>query len=231
VKDLGPQVSWTTVFIIEYAGPLIYHFLVYNFPEFFYNVPVQHSLLQRYVYVMIMLHFLKRELETIFVHRFSHDTMPLFNIFKNSAHYHILSGVLLAYSIYSPTYSESSSFIKGTQRDNPTWIVFGVSIWVLAEISNLSTHITLRNLRPAGSRKRAIPYGYGFSLVSCPNYLFEIQAWIVISIMTGSWSAWFFTIVSTVQMTLWALKKHRLYQEEFGNDYPKGRKALVPFIL
>ena len=55
-----------------------------------------------------------------------------------------------------------------------------------AEISNLHTHLTLRNLRPANTRKRAIPYGYGFSLVSCPNYFFEAVAWGVICVMTGS---------------------------------------------
>ena len=55
-----------------------------------------------------------------------------------------------------------------------------------AEISNLHTHLTLRNLRPANTRKRAIPYGYGFSLVSCPNYFFEAVTWGVICVMTGS---------------------------------------------
>ena len=36
------------------------------------------------VYVMIMLHFIKREWETLFVHRFSHGTMPFRNIFRKS---------------------------------------------------------------------------------------------------------------------------------------------------
>ena len=57
-----------------------------------------------------------------------------------------------------------------------------------AELSNLSAHLTLRSLRPAGTTKRAIPYGYGFSLVSCPNYFFETVAWTVIAVMTGSYA-------------------------------------------
>lgn len=55
-----------------------------------------------------------------------------------------------------------------------------------AELSNLHTHLTVRALRPAGSRKRGIPYGYGFNLVSFPNYFFETLAWGVICVMSGS---------------------------------------------
>ena len=44
-------------------------------------------------------------------------------------------------------------------------------------------------------------------------------------------AAAFFTVVAVAQMTAWALKKQRRYKKEFGKDYPRGRKAIFPFIL
>lgn len=44
----------------------------------------------------------------------------------------------------------------------------------------------MRALRPPGTRTRGIPQGYGFNLVSFPNYFFETVGWVVISVMTGS---------------------------------------------
>lgn len=58
--------------------------------------------MRRIAYACVTLHFAKREYETLFVHRFSHATMPLQNLFKNCGHYWILSGVLLAYFLYAP---------------------------------------------------------------------------------------------------------------------------------
>jgi len=217
--------------LIEYAGPLIVHPVIYHLPKLFYGRDIQHSQLQKYIYGFVMLHFFKRQLETIFVHRFSHDTMPFMNIFKNSAHYHLLSGVALAYAIYSPTYSATSSYIRSTIRADPRFLWTGAAIWLVAELSNLHSHLTLRGLRPPGTRTRAIPYGYGFSLVSCPNYFFEMVAWTVVAGLTGSWVAWGFLVVASVQMAIWAAKKHTTYKKEFGKDYPKCRKAMIPFLF
>lgn len=36
-KDLGPQVGWTTVFLTEYAGPLIIYLLFYARPLIIYG--------------------------------------------------------------------------------------------------------------------------------------------------------------------------------------------------
>lgn len=37
VKDLGPQIGWTTVFFSEYAGPLVIYLWVYQRPWLFYG--------------------------------------------------------------------------------------------------------------------------------------------------------------------------------------------------
>ncbi|KAK2460130.1 hypothetical protein APHAL10511_007809 [Amanita phalloides] len=229
VKDLGPQIDWRTVFLVEYLGPLVIHPLFYRFPQFWYGQTVEHSTLQKFAYWLVIMHFVKRELEAMFVHRFSHGTMPLMNIFKNSSHYHLFSGLLLAYDLYRPIYSAAS--LKGTIWDNDTFLMICGGLWAFAELSNLRTHLTLRSLRPEGSRQRAIPYGYGFSFLSCPNYFFEALAWIVFSVMTGSIAASVFTLVSVCQMAIWAGKKHMNYKKEFGKDYPSGRYAMIPFIL
>lgn len=92
------------------------------------------------------------------------------------------------------------------------------------------THIQLRNLRPSGTKKRGIPRGGLFNLVSCPNYTCEILSWVAFSILTGSIGSWLFTIVGAVQMFFWAKNKHSRYRKEF-RDYPAERKILVPFVL
>lgn len=213
VKDLGPQISWRGVFIAEYAGPLLLHPLIFAL----YG---EHSSGQWITMVLVVLHFLKREYETAVVHRFSSETMPLSNLFKNCAYYWLVGGALLAATTYSPRFAEETYRFPKYQ----------VLVWIFAELCNYRAHCTLRDLRPPGTRERRIPHGFGFELVSCPNYSWEILGWAALSSITMSWSCWAFTLLGTLQMTQWALKKHRRYRKEF-KDYPKERKAIFPYIL
>ena len=214
VKDLGPQISWRTVFIIEYLGPLLIH------PAIFCLYPGARSSAQYVTLAMVCLHFLKREYETVFVHRFSSETMPFFNLFKNCAHYWLIGGAFLAAITYSDRYAtETHNF--------PRYSMF---LFTLAELCNFKTHTILRDLRPAGTTERRIPRGLGFDQVSCPNYFFEILAWVAMSSVTNSWASWVFTAVGGIQMWFWSVKKHRRYKKEFPN-YPKERKILIPFVL
>ncbi|KAJ9119942.1 hypothetical protein QFC24_005425 [Naganishia onofrii] len=245
VKDLGPQVSWRTVFLLEYFGPLFIQPLVFYLSyKHGYSVasvlnsvgitalgkaaPYTPSALQKTVLVLQMLHYLKRELETVFVHKFSHATMPFRNIFKNCGHYWLLCGVSTAVALYRPAYSASA--LKGTIFDNSNWIGAWVAAWAWAEFSNLLTHLNLRNIRTPPGQARKFPRGYGFDLVTCANYLFESCAWIAISCMTCDPAMILFTAVSAAQMAEWAAKKHKVYRKEHGDKYPRNRKRMIPFL-
>lgn len=166
VKDLGPQVGWRTVFITEYAGPLFIHPLLYLASQKYYG-SYKPSDVQQIAFGLVMLHYIKREFETVFIHRFSSGTMPLFNIFKNSTHYWGLSGLLLAASIYRPALGANA--LKGTIQSNPAYLVTCALVWVLAQVGNLKCHVILRNLRPEGTKERKIPRGFAFEYVVCIN--------------------------------------------------------------
>ncbi|KAF2107354.1 3-oxo-5-alpha-steroid 4-dehydrogenase-domain-containing protein [Lophiotrema nucula] len=223
VKDLGPQIAWKTVFIIEYLGPLLIHPLFYYGRKLIYGTSAPPSELQKLSFILINLHFLKREWETLRVHRFSADTMPLLNIFKNSGHYWVLSGVNIAYWIYSPN--------APTARDsNPLITYLGVALFAIGELGNYSTHLTLKNLRRPGSTDRGIPKGLGFNLVTCPNYMFETIAWIGIWLVNWSLSTGVFLAFSFTTMAIWAKKKERRYRKEFGDKYKRKSFVILPGI-
>ncbi|KAL7746701.1 3-oxo-5a-steroid 4- dehydrogenase [Sorochytrium milnesiophthora] len=220
-KDLGQQIGYRTVFCIEYLGPILIHAFFYHFGHLLYGKSLPHTRVQTIAYYCIMLHFIKREFETFFVHRFSHATMPIFNVFKNSAHYWLLSGVFIAGQVYYPRTNDGNT---------PNWwIALSVAVFLYGEVSNYLTHVTLRNLRPPRSTQRKIPYGYGFNWVSCPNYFFETVAWIGVLMLTRTWTTLLFIVVAVGQMYIWAVKKHKTYRKEFPN-YPRGRKAMFPLI-
>jgi hypothetical protein len=59
----------------------------------------------RIVCVLIVLHYVKREMETLWIHKFSHQTMPVRNLVKNCAHYWIIGGLFMAYFLYHPKFT------------------------------------------------------------------------------------------------------------------------------
>jgi very-long-chain enoyl-CoA reductase len=85
LKNLGPQISWSMVFYIEYAGPLLI------FPMLFLLGDRNDYELIHYLALLIaVVHYAKRLLETAFVHVFSRNSMPFKRVFVNSFHYWVL---------------------------------------------------------------------------------------------------------------------------------------------
>jgi very-long-chain enoyl-CoA reductase len=212
------------VFIVEYLGPLLIHLLVYFLRPYIYKTNERPSELQTLSLILITAHFLKREFETLFIHRFSLATMPAFNIFKNSFHYWALAGANLAYWIYAPNSPTA-------QPLNPAIAYPALALYVISEVCNLSTHIILRNLRSPGSTERGIPTGLGFGVVTCPNYLYETLAWVAIWLITWSLSTGVFVVPAVAQMFLWARKKEMRYRKDFPGKYKKKRYTIIPGLF
>lgn len=241
-KDLGPQASWRMVYILEYLGPILIFPLIYYSPQLYgyknadlwTKTPTQKAAM-----LLAVLHFVKRELETIFVHRFSNATMPAFNIIKNCTHYWILSGLsnsVFIFASQNPAVIESRGTLTRWLFHTNDWskasLTAIVALWMFAEISNLKTHLALANLRSGGSKKYVIPYGYGFDLVACPNYFFEVLAWTAFAIMVGNWLSWLFMAVGAGQMYVWAVKKNQRLKKTFGDEYKKLKRAVfIPYVL
>jgi very-long-chain enoyl-CoA reductase len=236
VKDLGPQIAWRTVFVAEYLGPLLIHPAVYYLRPYIYPTPSLQpssipppSQLQQISLALCVLHFLKRELETLFLHRFSAATMPATYILRNSGYYWALSGANMAYWIYSPnSVAQKKEELNLTQ--DPV-VALGLVLFVIGEAVNFYTHYVLANLRPKGTTTRAIPRGFSFDWVTCPNYLWEAVAWIGIGLVTQSWSTALFISVALFMMGSWAGKKEKRYRKEFGDKYKKKRYVMIPGII
>uniref|UniRef100_A0A8C5FGF3 Trans-2,3-enoyl-CoA reductase n=1 Tax=Gadus morhua TaxID=8049 RepID=A0A8C5FGF3_GADMO len=230
-SDLGAQVAWGTVFLTECVGPLLMYLMFYFRLPFIYNSKYDFTTSKHWVVHLACMchsfHYIKRILETLFVHRISHGTMPLRNIFKNCGYYWCFAA-WMAYYINHPLYTPA---FYGQQQ-----VKSGLYTFLFCQLGNFSTHVVLRNVKTPGSKVKKIPYPtknpftWIFALVSCPNYTYELGTWLGFTVMTQCVPVAFFTIVGFVQMTIWAKGKHRGYVKEF-RDYPTLRSSIIPFIL
>ncbi|KAM7204822.1 3-oxo-5-alpha-steroid 4-dehydrogenase domain containing protein [Rhypophila sp. PSN 637] len=233
VKDLGPQMAWRTVFIVEYFGPILFHSLVplirpyiYRFAPYLYvsetSTPI--SKVQWLLFALFQIHFLKREYETIFVHRFSANTMPAFNIFRNSAFYWLMSGLMCSLHIYAPN--------SAADRDELVPLDYlGIGIFVFGEVCNWIVHQHLASLRKPGGTEKGIPNCIGSGLVTSPNYMFEVTAWIGVILISRSAAVVLFICTGIMYMRSWSRDKEKALRKEFGDRYKKKRYTMLPGLI
>ncbi|KAK0706957.1 3-oxo-5-alpha-steroid 4-dehydrogenase-domain-containing protein [Lasiosphaeria miniovina] len=231
VKDLGLQFAWRTVFVIEYAGPLLFHALFaylrpYIYAPVYSKAAVEAPLtqVQWLLFAMFQLHFLKREYETVFVHRFSANTMPAWNIFRNSAFYWLMSGLLCALDIYRP-----GSLSERNELGPVDYL--GLALFVGGEACNWIVHQHLASLRKPGGTEKGIPNCIGSSLVTCPNYMFEVTAWVGVILISRSVTVVAFICYGIYYMRLWSRGKEKALRNEFGDRYKKKRYTMLPGLI
>ncbi len=103
--------------------------------------------------------------------------------------------------------------------------LFGAGWW-----ANLASDRILRDLRRPGETGYRVPHGGLFRWVSAPNYLGEIVEWFGFAVASWSWAGLAFALFTAANLVPRALAHHRWYQERFA-DYPRSRRAILPYLL
>ncbi|EIN06580.1 hypothetical protein PUNSTDRAFT_145142 [Punctularia strigosozonata HHB-11173 SS5] len=173
----------------------------------------------------------------------SHITVPMFAVGFN-----LLNGFLMGAYLASPS---AENHLTGAFSRRRFWA--GVSLWATGFASNVLHDEILLNIRrkakgkakeSGGKEHYAIPQGYGYNLISYPNYFSEWVEWVGFALAASpapslaSTSAfletisppWIFVLSEVLLMLPRAWRGHRWYHSKFP-DYPKQRKAVIPFLF
>ncbi|XP_025777910.1 trans-2,3-enoyl-CoA reductase-like [Puma concolor] len=222
--DLGQQVSWTTVFLAEYTGPLLIYLLFYLRIPYIYDMKESSRRLRHpVVHVACFchcIHYIRYLLETLFVHKVSAGHTPLKNLIKQDnpkcecMHY-IFFSYFLAFGNRQVTISAIN------------FLICEAGNHFINVILSHPNHTGVNACFPSPNYN---PFTWMFFLVSCPNYTYEIGSWISFTVMTQTLPVGIFTLLMSIQMSLWAQKKHKIYLKKF-NSYMHRKSAMIPFIL
>jgi 3-oxo-5-alpha-steroid 4-dehydrogenase 1 len=117
---------------------------------------------------------------------------------------------------------------------DPRFIV-GITIYYASFVLNIRSDAIIRNLRSVeeierGEKVYRIPRGGLFRFVTSPSYLTEITAFAGFALATWSLGATFILLITIANLVPRAFQTHRWYREKFP-DYPRERRALIPFVL
>jgi len=132
-----------------------------------------------------------------------------------------LNGYWLGFT--APAYPES-------WMTDPRFILGGI-IFIGGFIINQAADKKLIGLRKGGKKGYFIPRGGLFNYISCPNFFGEIIEWSGFALMAWNLPALSFAVWTAVNLIPRGLDHHKWYKSYFKEEYPKSRKAVLPFLL
>ncbi|KAF5777799.1 putative 3-oxo-5-alpha-steroid 4-dehydrogenase (NADP(+)) [Helianthus annuus] len=168
----------------------------------------------------LTVHFLKRVLEVLFLHKYS-GSVGLESAIVVTLSY-TLSTVTMLYAQYlSEDFPNPSVDLK----------YVGVGLFLTGIIGNFYHHYLLANLRKEGDKEYKIPQGGLFDLVICPHYLFEILGYVGISCISQTVYASVFTLGTMFYLMGRSHATREWYLSKFGDKFPKEVKAFIPYVF
>lgn len=166
----------------------------------------------------LFLHFAKRVLETLFVHKYSGNTDATIAGFI-SLYYTFVSWIILHFQ---------SLFVPSSLT--PLAVKLGLVIFSVGEIGNLYHHCLLASLRKDKPTSYVVPKGGMFDLVATPHYFFELVAWlgIVLVAQQGNALLVLFSMASYLSGRSVATNK---WNAANLTGYDKNKKNILPFLF
>lgn len=169
------------------------------------------------------MHYVHRSLIFPFTLKTKGKKMPVL-IVVFAICFNLVNGFLNGYwlSYFVPDYPNAKSIIPQ--------LIAGAVVFLAGYVINKYHDKLLLDLRKNSDGGYLIPRGGLFRYVSCPNFFGEIITWVGFLIVTQSIAALTFLVWTMVNLIPRALDHHKWYLKEF-EDYPKQRKAVIPYLL
>ena len=168
------------------------------------------------------LHYINRTLIFPFRIKTKGKKMPL-SIVGMATIFNLINGFICGYyfGFLSPEYSETY-WTDGR-------LIFGGLLFFGGMYINWQSDNILIHLRQPGETGYKIPKGGLFNQISCPNLFGEIVEWTGFALMTWALPTVSFVAWTIANLVPRAFNHHKWYLAKFEN-YPKKRKAIIPFI-
>jgi hypothetical protein len=110
--------------------------------------------------------------------------------------------------------------------------VCGCAIFFLGLVTNQYSDSILRNLRKGPEDKKYyIPRGGLFEYVSGANFLAESIEWAGYGLASGTFVGWSFFWSTLINTGARAYNHHQDNNVKFKEEYPKHRKAFIPYVF
>jgi len=144
-------------------------------------------------------------------------------------------GIMLmafAFCVYNGTMI--SSYLINVTKYDDSWLydprfIFGIILFFTGMTINIKSDYHLLSLRKPGETSYKIPTGFMFEYVSGANFFGEIVEWFGFAIASWSIVGFAFAIFTFSNIAPRGAAHHRWYHAKF-EDYPKSRKAVIPFV-
>jgi len=167
---------------------------------------------------MTMLHFLKRTLETLFLHKYSGSTSES------------------AAKMIGFAYASQAAMVCGTSTSSPCEMSLWISttLFSIGIVGNFYHHYLLANLRSTkyvGSRYVA-PRGGLFQFVAGPHYLFELIGWLGIAVVSEQITPYLIFGGMVGYLSARSANQNSWNNTRFSEkEWPTSRRNLIPFLF